>query len=340
MWGRGPRGNNAAGWALSRLSVTSSTTHKQIGPFWCWFPGGCICVRSRTLWVSPMNCPMRLWVSPATTTSTGSFNHRFWGFISPLWNPGLCGLSHSPVVPLGLSACRCGTAYSTSCLLPRSSSHHLAVSPLCPGHLSLSLLPVWMNVSSLTPWLSDFNTGRFSGSSGWFLFLSLLLSFFWLCKEAKCIYLCLQLGQKFQLQQILTFVSFASRCDLLRLQITELLFSMCPTCKYEVDCILMLSGAIGCSGRVGCCSAPVTHSEQSSVWLFSCCSDVIYVLLSPLLDCEHFKIGSFILFLIFLASCSQCLTLNGWVLAKHSRINEWKMNAWKSYFNYLFYFKF
>ena len=52
-----------------------------------------------------------------------------------------------------------------------------------------------MNVSSLTPWLSDFHTVWFSGSSGGFLFLNLLLSF-WLCKEAKCIYLCLHLGRK------------------------------------------------------------------------------------------------------------------------------------------------
>ena len=37
-----------------------------------------------------------------------------------------------------------------------------------PGCLSLSLLPVWMNVSSLTPWLSDFHTVRFSVSSGCF----------------------------------------------------------------------------------------------------------------------------------------------------------------------------
>ena len=30
-------------------------THKQIGPFWSWFPGGWVCVHSRTLWVSPVN---------------------------------------------------------------------------------------------------------------------------------------------------------------------------------------------------------------------------------------------------------------------------------------------
>ena len=61
-----------------------------------------------------------------------------------------------------------------------------------PGCLCL---PVWMNVSSLTPWLSDSHTVRFSVSSGCFLFLNLLLSF-WLCEEAKHIYLHLHLGQK------------------------------------------------------------------------------------------------------------------------------------------------
>ena len=41
-----------------------------------------------------------------------------------------------------------------------------------PGCLFLTLLPVWMNVSSLSPWLSDFHTVRFSVSSGCFLFLN------------------------------------------------------------------------------------------------------------------------------------------------------------------------
>ena len=63
----------------------------------------------------------------------------------------------------------------------------------CP---SPPLLPVWMNVSSLTPWLSYFHAVRFSGSSGCFLFLNLLLSFFWLCEEAQCIHLHLHIGQK------------------------------------------------------------------------------------------------------------------------------------------------
>ena len=40
MSGRGQRVNNATCLDLSWLSVTSPTTHKQIGPFWCWFLGG------------------------------------------------------------------------------------------------------------------------------------------------------------------------------------------------------------------------------------------------------------------------------------------------------------
>ena len=106
--------------------------HKQIGPFSCWFPGEWAFVCSRTLWVSPTNSPMRLRVSPGTATPTGFFIQRVWGFISLHWSPGLLCLCHSPVVPPGLPARKCGTAGSASC--------HLAVSPLhsvahfCPSY--------------------------------------------------------------------------------------------------------------------------------------------------------------------------------------------------------------
>ena len=114
----------------------------------------------------------------------------------PTLEPWLRGLSRSPVFPPSLSA--------HTCRITRSASHRLAPSssqpPLCcdsslPICSSPPLLPVWMNVSSLTPWLSDFHTVQFSGNSGCFLFLN-LLSFFWLYKEAKCIYLRLHLGWK------------------------------------------------------------------------------------------------------------------------------------------------
>ena len=111
-----------------------------------------------------------------------------------------CGLSHSPAVPSSLSACKCGTAsHCLTCPVLQLPLCHTS-SPRVqyfgyqhPGCSSPPLLPVWMNVSSLTPWLSDFYTVQFSGSIGCFLFLNLLLSFFWLCDEAKCIYLCLHL---------------------------------------------------------------------------------------------------------------------------------------------------
>ena len=68
-----------------------------------------------------------------------------------------------------------------------------------PSYLSLPLLPVWMNVSSLTPFLWTSIQSEFRAVLvGFFvcLFLSLLLSFFWLCEEAQCIYLHLHLGWK------------------------------------------------------------------------------------------------------------------------------------------------
>ena len=79
-----------------------------------------------------------------------------------------------------------------------------------PGCPSLLLLLVWVSVSSLSPWLSDFHTVRFSLSYGCFLFLILLLSFFWLYEEAQCIYLYLHLGRKsdsvFLFLRILIFI--------------------------------------------------------------------------------------------------------------------------------------
>ena len=152
------------------------------------------------------------------------------GFISLHWSPGLCGLLHSPTIPPSLSMHECGAEGSASHLLVGSASCSLACPalqcatslgqpaasllwvltplllagsphgppplPRCP---SPPLLLVWMNVSSLSPWLSwlsEFYTLQFSVSSGCFFVFKLLLSFFWLCEEAQCVYLGLHLGQK------------------------------------------------------------------------------------------------------------------------------------------------
>ena len=95
-----------------------------------------------------------------------------------------------------LSACKLGPPGQPLLCSFWSASCHLATCPLLPGFLSRPLLPVWMNVSSFASWLSDFHTVQLYGSSGLLLYLIFLLSFFWLCKEAKCIYLCLYLGWK------------------------------------------------------------------------------------------------------------------------------------------------
>ena len=90
------RENNAASLALSLLSVTSSAPHKHIGLFWCWFLDGWVCVHSRTLWIFPMNCPVKLVFFSAPAASTDFYSQRSWGFILPCLNPGFCGLSCPP----------------------------------------------------------------------------------------------------------------------------------------------------------------------------------------------------------------------------------------------------
>ena len=152
---------------LCHLSVTSPATCKCIGPFWCWFPGGWVCVCSRTLWIPPKDSPVRLGVSLATTTPSD-----FYRFFKAL--------------------CLCvGTLSCSVCLIPQLFLPQALSAPSCP---SPSLLPVWMNVSSLTPWLSDFHTVQYSGRSVFF-FLIGGCCVFWLYEKVKCIYLCLHLGQ-------------------------------------------------------------------------------------------------------------------------------------------------
>ena len=105
---------------------------------------------------------------PQIFTATGFEALFFW-----CQTPGLCGLYCSPLVPTGISAPECGTARTASCRLTTwSTSCCHATCPLHPGCPCLPLLPVWMNVSSLSSWLLNFHTIWFSGSSGCFLFLN------------------------------------------------------------------------------------------------------------------------------------------------------------------------
>ena len=137
-----------------------------------------------------MNSPVRLGIRTAALTPTGFFSHRFEAWFPHTGTLG-CGVclapqSFLPVYP----HTNVGQPDLPAATLPT----RFLQPPPC-HESSPPLLLVWMNVSSLTPWLSDFHTVQFSGNSGYFLFLNLLLSF-WLCGVLKYIYLCLPLGQK------------------------------------------------------------------------------------------------------------------------------------------------
>ena len=137
VWGKGQRGNNPC-------SLGSCPTFHHFPHFpqvVCTLLGadsqsGWVCVRSRILWASAMNSPVRLGICPAFETPTGFYSLRFWVFSFLVYQ--------SPPWPGGLLPC-CGSSL--------------------PGFPFLSLLLFWMNVSSLTPLLLEFHAIWFSGSS-------------------------------------------------------------------------------------------------------------------------------------------------------------------------------
>ena len=133
-----------------------------------------------------MNSPMRLGVSPTATTHTDFYSQRFWGFLFLCWNPGLWGLSLSPVVPPSLPKYQCGTSQSASHRL----AHPVLQLPPCrtstQPRLPISTLPTSLNKCFF---FNSLVVGLPYSSIFWhfwlFLFLNLFLSFFWLHKEAK-----------------------------------------------------------------------------------------------------------------------------------------------------------
>ena len=95
---------------------------------------------------------MRLGASPATSTPTGFFSQV--GFEALFFHAGTLGCVVSLTPQLFLL------------VYPHANMRPL----LCPSCPSPPLPLVWMNVSSLTLWLSEFHTVLFSGSSGSFCF--------------------------------------------------------------------------------------------------------------------------------------------------------------------------
>ena len=119
-----------------------------------------------------MNSPVCLGVSPAAaSTPTGVFNQWFEALFPCAGALGcvVCCPVHQ-LLPRWPAAALPAQFHS----LPSRWVHQL---PPCrksspPGCPSPPLLPVWVSVSSLSPWLSDFHTVQFSVSSGCYLFLN------------------------------------------------------------------------------------------------------------------------------------------------------------------------
>ena len=121
--------------------------------------------------VSPRNSPVRLGVSPAASTPTDVFNQWFEALFL---HPGTLGCE---VCHLDHELLPCQPATFLPILLHNLPLRWVRQLPHCcetslPGCPSPPLLLVWVSVSSLSPWWSDFHTVRFSVSSGGFLFLN------------------------------------------------------------------------------------------------------------------------------------------------------------------------
>ena len=153
---------------------------------------------------SPTNSPVRLGVSPtAASTPTGVFNQRFEALFPLCWSPGLRGLLCSPASLVYLCV-NVGPRGLLAVALPASSTiRHLTGSSQPLPYLKSSLPHLRVSAPPTSPHEFFFFISlvvRLPYSSifcpFWLFFVfKLLLSFFWLCEEAQCVYLHLHLGR-------------------------------------------------------------------------------------------------------------------------------------------------
>ena len=160
--------------------------------------GGLAFTCSRPLWVSPMNSPVRLRVSPAaTSTPTGVFNQRFEALF-----PGAEALCWEACLtpPKFLQVYVCmnvgpqGLLVTLPVLLHNLPPHWQQVLSIPAACLHPSYWSGWMFLLYL---LGCWTSTQFDFLSVLVVFVfKLLLSFFWLCEEAHFVYLRLHLGRK------------------------------------------------------------------------------------------------------------------------------------------------
>ena len=149
---------------------------------------------------------MLLWGWEFLLNPHGCFQSEVWGFISPCWSPGLCSLFCSPAVPpfylwvnvgpQGLPGITLWVLLAAAWPAPLHNSPPRWVRQPPPRRRESSLprLPVSIPPTGLgecfffisllvgLPYSSIFCQFLL------FFVFKLLLSFFWLCKEAQCVY--------------------------------------------------------------------------------------------------------------------------------------------------------
>ena len=120
-----------------------------------------------------------------TTTPTGFYSQKLWGFILlelELWavksDLGLGSLTPKVSLPIFIHHTWMWDHLCLFCPCRCLSAPHCVSLPLCPVSVSLSLLPYWINVASLSPWLSDLHTVWFSDSFECYLFWDLVVILF------------------------------------------------------------------------------------------------------------------------------------------------------------------
>ena len=95
---------------------------------------------------------------------TGIYFHDTWTWVCMAWSGA--GIPHSWGNPSHFYPPHLDMGWP----VPRlHNSPHLSV--------FLLLVPLWMNVASLNPWLLDFHTAQLSDECGWYLFCGLVVIF-------------------------------------------------------------------------------------------------------------------------------------------------------------------
>ena len=124
---------------LCWFAVTFPTTLNQIGPFWCSFPGGWVCVCSRTLWFSPMNSPVRLGVSPTDPQPPQVFSVRGFEALFPHTGALGCAICLAPQLFL--------LVYPQANVGPPSPPAAASPAPVLQMRFCCESSPPWLPVS-------------------------------------------------------------------------------------------------------------------------------------------------------------------------------------------------